>query len=411
MKCIVPQKNLVSALKIIKNSKALDKVEIDKETAIRVKFYEAENKIEFIASNVGVWVISTIDLSDFSKKKNPEEFFSIEDGGEIFVEGKNFISLMETFSNDCIIKFESNKIESSTKLEASIHKSDREGKKKKIGVLSVIEPKFFEETPPEENRKKVHVSAEVLIEAIKSVEFASDSDPARQYLWGVQIGIYDVDDITACATDTSRICYYDKKTKGRNENPVYVMPVKSSLVSAIKSFDPKHNVEINIGEKYTIMSQSNQIHGIPNVVKVGNESMIDWMTIRKAFEERCKIHIDVPRKPLLECLKTAMLTSGGRYGVRLFFDSKAKELKFSAENLDMDSNITSYLTETEPLSDDAFNSETQDSITFSAEYLREIISKYKSDKIKFRIQGTDQTVIISDDNEDFQYISTVIGKI
>jgi len=119
----------------------------------------------------------------------------------------------------------------------------------------------------------------------------------------------------------------------------------------------------------------------------------------------------VPRKPFLECLKTAMLTSGGRYGVRLFFDSKAKELKFSAENLDMDSNITSYLTETEPLSDDAFNAETQDSITFSAEYLREIISKYKSDKIKFRIQGTDQTVIISDDNEDFQYISTVIGKI
>ena len=85
MKCIVPQKNLVSALKIIKNSKALDKVEIDKETAIRVKFCESENKIEFIASNVGVWVISTIDLSDFSKKKNPEEFFSIEDGGEIFV--------------------------------------------------------------------------------------------------------------------------------------------------------------------------------------------------------------------------------------------------------------------------------------------------------------------------------------
>ena len=77
----------------------------------------------------------------------------------------------------------------------------------------------------------------------------------------------------------------------------------------------------------------------------------------------------------------------------------------------MDSNIDSYLKETVPLSGDDFNSETLDSVTFSAEYLKEIVSKYKSDKIKFKIQGTDQTVMIIDENEDFQYITTVLGKL
>lgn len=144
---------------------------------------------------------------------------------------------------------------------------------------------------------------------------------------------------------------------------------------------------------------------------MGDDAMPDWRAIVGSLSKRCRNTVDVPRKALLDCLKTATLTSGGRSGLRMCFNSKEGHVVISVDSVEDDCEIRSYMTETEPLEDDCFSGDIEESVTFRAEHLKEIVGKYKSDSIRFHLQGTDQSVIISDLNADFQYISSVIRSL
>lgn len=408
MKCKIPQKQLVAALKVIKNSKALGKIDKDEEICIRILFDKKENKVEFIASNIGVWVCSSVSISNFIKSKTPDEIFGVEEEGEIFLEAREFISLMETFPPDAILQMAVEMKKSVNNFTVSIIKSEKKGKKKSISLLSVIKPKFFDTSPPDEKRDRISIDGAALIEAVGSVEFASEADPSRQHLWGVQVEIFGNNDIAACTTDTYRICWFDKEGNVRSDNPTVVTPVKSSLVSALKSLDPKKTIHIDIGEKYSVVSQDDQWHGIPNAIQMGDDAMPDWRSIAGSLNKRCRKTVDVPRKALLDCLKTATLTSGGRSGLRICFNSKEGHVLISVDSIEDNCEIRSYMSETEPLDADCFNGDIEDSVTFRAEHLKEIVGKFKSDSIRFHIQGTDQAVMITDLNSDVEYISSVI---
>ena len=121
--------------------------------------------------------------------------------------------------------------------------------------------------------------------------------------------------------------------------------------------------------------------------------------------------INVPRVPLQDCIKTAFLTTSGRLGVRLCFDSDKEEVLFSADNIAIEGSVDSYMSERIPMDKKDFSEDVNASITFRAEHLKEITNKYKGDKVRFKIQGSDQSVIILDEKEDFVYLSSVIRQI
>jgi len=411
MKCKIPQKQLVAALKTIKTSKALGKFDNDEEICLMISLDKENNKVGFIASNIGVWVGSSIESSDFVKEDNPDEVFEVEEDGEIFVEAREFISLIETFPSDCILQMSREEKKEIDNFTVSILKSKQEGKKKSISFLSVIKPKFFETSPPEEKRKRITVSGKEISKAVNSVEFASEVDTSRQHLWGIQVEIFGEKDISACTTDTYRICWYDKEGTSRDGESKTVTPIKSSFVSALKCLDQKQDVHLDIGDKYTVLSQGGQWHGVPNAIQVGEDAMPEWRAIASSLKRRCRKHVDVPRKALLDCLKTATLTAGGRYGLRINFNSKEKHIVISVDSIGENCAVSSYMSETEPLDDECFSGEIEDSVTFRAEHLKEIVGKFGSDSIRFHLQGSDQTVMITDENEDFQYISSVVRSI
>ena len=99
MKCKIPQKKLASTLKVIKTSKALNKANLsnidrENEICLKISFNKEKNEIEFIASNIGVWVSMSVDASDFISYDDADEMFEVEESGEIFVESSEFISLI-----------------------------------------------------------------------------------------------------------------------------------------------------------------------------------------------------------------------------------------------------------------------------------------------------------------------------
>ena len=416
MKCKIPQKKLISALKVIKTSKALNKVNLSKidsenEICLNIIFDKEENKIKFIASNIGVWVGISIDAADFISYDDPEEVYKVEESGEVFVESSEFISLVETFPSDCLLDMFMEENDGMKHFTVSILNSKQKGKKKSATFLSVIRPKFFEDNPPDEKRKIKIVDVESLVNAVNGVEFASELDPIRQHLWGIQLEIYGEKDIASCATDTLRLCWYDQEGIDRDEKPTIVTPIKSSLVSAVKNLDPKETVNVHIGKQYTILQQKGQWHGIPNAIQIGEDRMPEWRDLVRSIKARCRDFVDVPRKPLVNCLKSATASSAGRYGIRMIFDSSKKNVVFSVESIENNFDIRSHMTETEPLSDDCFGSEIRCTVSFRIEHLKEIVNKYKSDKIRFMMQGDNQTTMIIDQNASFQYISTVIRDI
>jgi len=411
MKCKIPQKQLVEALKVIKTSKALGKFDNDEEICIKISFNKEDNKVEFMASNIGVWVCSSVKYSDFSKEKNSDELFGVEESGEVFIEAREFISLIETFHKDNILIMEIDESGDVNRFTASSSDPSKKGKKKTVSFLSIFKPKFFETSPPDEKRKRVMVSGSAILEAVKSVEFASETDVSRMHLWGIQVEIFGEDDIATCSTDTYRICWFDKTGTSRKEDPTMVTPIKSSFLSALKCIDSKRGVNIDIGEKYTILSQEGQWHGIPNAIQIGKDSMPEWRSIADSLKHRCRKYVDIPRLPLQDCLKTATLTSGGRYGLRICFNSEKSNVFMSADNIEDDYSISSYMSETEPLDAKCFSEDIECSVTFRAEHLKEIIGKFKSDSVRFYLQDTDQTVIVVDENEDFQYISSVVRSL
>jgi len=409
MKCFVSKELLVSSLKIIKASKAMDKVNLGKsetnnEICLKVSFDKDENKIVFLSSNIGVWVSSII----LGSSLKIEEVFAVEESGEIYLESKNFISLIETFPEDSVIQLET--LTGSTDLNASIYKTDKKGKTKNIVFPSMIKPNFFSESPPNEDRKVVKVSANSLVEAINCVEFASDSDPVRQHLWGVNLEIYGHNEIASCSTDTHRLCWFDTKGIDRNSEPIVFTPIKSSLVSCIKSLDKEKPVIIRIGSRYSVLEQDNQWHGIPNTMQIGDDVMPAWRSIVKALKGKCNYYVDIPRKGLSDCLKTVSV-SGGKFYAKIIFDYSEENYSVSLNSFDGNSTFKCLIEEKEPLKKENFSCDFKISVSFLTDLLREVVNKYKSDYIRFYLQGDDQSVIIVDEKESYQYLSTVVRDV
>jgi len=410
MKFKVRQEELVEALNVIKNSKSFGK---SSKGEVQSLFIKVENdKITFAAMNLLVWVKSFIFESDYDDVSNKDECFSVESNGSIFVNGEEFVNLTNTYQKGSILDIELNKDENGNKYLTVICSNLKKKGRKKTSKFLSVDPEYFEENPPEEERESVFVSTGFLKKAVESVEFASSSNDDTQHLGGVQVEIYGDSDISAFATDRTKICWYDSKGYDRKEEYINVFnPVKASFVSALKTLKDSEETVINIGKRYTILEQKHAIHGVPNVVIDDDEkeSMPDWRKIASSQNDSFKTIVKLPLDFILNCIKTANSTSCSKYGLRIHFDSKEQSVVVSFNTIE-DGSVQGVLyEEVEPLPDGSFEGEEIDGdIVIILDNIKDIMTKYSGENVIFKITDCFGTPIqIESAGESFKLITGV----
>jgi DNA polymerase III sliding clamp (beta) subunit (PCNA family) len=419
MKFKVRQNELINALKIIKNSKAFTRSDDENSSNLLIKANKESNQVEFIASNLEIWAGAFLNEKIFSKEEDIKSLFSVDGDGKVFVNIYEFIDVMYTYPPNFIIEFETiEKMGGKEKkskllyLEASCVKGKK--KTKKTGFL-FREPKIFEETPPEETRENIgNIKVKDLFDAVNSVEFASGADDREKFLWGVQVELYK-DGINAVATDRNRVCYYMGKTE--KEDGITLCPFKAGFYTALKNLLETEPVDFEIGQRRTIIRQKGiQWHSFPNIVFGEKENMPDWRSLLEKFSQEDRVSIEIPKRVIIQSIDTALSASGGKFGMKMEFDSEAEEIKFSVKKIEIGGVINSMYEETEELLKNKFSfkesdREIKDGIIVSIESLKEIVSRSKGENIIFKVLDNKSPILISNDgNTNLGYICGVITE-
>lgn len=413
MKFKVCHSEMKKALEIIRNSKALNKASDDEGSVILIKVQD--ESVNLLASNFGVWANAKIEKRTDSD--DDQEVFEIEQEGEVFVEGNDFINMILQLPKNSDLIFEKEEKESDDGEKENILKLtcvEKNSKKKSRSCTFLItEPSFFENEPPEEEREECKLDNPVFLsDAVNSTEFVSSNDDKKQYLWGVNILVYGPDDIAACASDKVRITWYDRKGYNRDEEPLFnFTPIKSSLVAALKVLNPAEDLNIEIGERYTILRQNNQWHGIPNAIEGGDgENLPNWRVITQTMEDNCNHEVKIPRETLCEFVKAATSSSCGKYGIQIHFDLPDKKYWLSVNQTSGGAVLKSTYKIEESINDENIikGEDLDDSITLALEGFKEIINKYRSEFLVFKLIDCTNAVQIIDEDANFRYITSVV---
>lgn len=411
MKFSIRKEELEMALKVIKDSKALSKINDDVGTSSILIEVNAEDQVlKLISTNYHVWCIATLDATTFADYDvELSGFFNMEESGEVFIDGFDFINVVSGYPQDSMIHFTTSQKdgEVETRYLEGIVKTKR-GKKIKNSFMTRT-PEFFQKDPPEEERKTYTVPAKALYEAVNAVEFVSGTEDSHKHLWGVQIEIYD-DEVAAMATDKKRICYYDIRGEGRSdlENGVTCVPIKLPLTAALKNMRMADTIEISIGQKKTVLKQEWQTHVLPNVT-FSNQKLPDWREFaRKLNSDNERVNINLPKKSIEGCVKRAMLSSGGYYGIKIVINTDEKNVEFSIQKVEESGVIQSKYSETEPLEDEQFSGRMVETVVLTTDNLKDIISKSRSETITFRLKDGTSPMQIVNAEDHFGYIASTV---
>ena len=410
MKFKVSQEDLLRSISVIKNSKALGKIEDEDGAAILIeaKKHKNDDVLSLTSTNVGIWSGSSIHSGKKEFKDEDDIDLFIENEGRFFLDGHYFINIINSLPPYGYLEFELNTKEEGEKSHLVCSwKSKKKKRSKKMRGITEVVPTFFEERPPREHREEVSISTADLCEAVKGVEFASGTEETKQTLWGIQIEVYD-DGIAACATDKTRICWYDKNGYAKREkDPAVFIPIKPCIVAILGSLNSSSPVHVEIGERYTIIKQNDQWHGLPNALQSGEDLMPDWREIIEKSIDSCKISVIVDKQILMDSVKAGTGTHCGKFGLRIDFDSENNEMKCSADEIEDGFKLISYGKDIDLLEDGAFSGEPFiDGFTFSIDTLTDILSKYDGDKIEFKIQDKESPVQILCEKSPIGYMAT-----
>jgi DNA polymerase III sliding clamp (beta) subunit (PCNA family) len=422
MKFQVRQNELEKALNRIKTSKALGRPEEENFSSILIqaKKENEKNKIFFISSNTSAWASSVISQEYFEtiSGDDHEKYFSIEEEGEVFVDGHTLINIINAYPQGININFEVKTDKSKDgseiirNLVTSFSQKMPNGKnQKRTNKYLIKEPSYFSAQPPQEERKEIKVSCKKFEDAILSVEFASSTDEKHRQLWGCFVEIHDDGDVSACATDKSKICWYDTEGLDRpdSEKAFKINPIKTTLVAAIKSLDSSKELTIKSGEKFIILQQDDQWHGIPtiNVISEASDSDFKWREISKNISDLQEVTFKIPRKTLAECVKTSTATLGSKYGMKINFNSEQKKVNFSVQKIEGGGIVNSDELEME-LDDSQIIGETNTSIFLTIDSLKEVVTRYSSEDILVRLKDNDTPIEFISEKNNFRYITATV---
>ena len=420
MKFTVRQHELTKALSVIKNSAAMLKLSDSSSTiwlSIKTKKEEGGDIIEFLANNSSVWAGSSIDKNCFTDidEMQLKDNFNVEEDGIILVDSTSFLGKIFAYPKDAIMTFHvvSKKGKNDSEPGKFLQVVSQIGKKKKqveSGFL-VKEDTHSEPKPRNEERKKITTQAGKLFEAVKSVEFAAGTQREEQFLSGCKVEFYDNgDDISTSATDRSRICWYDTKARQkREEEPVVVVPIKESFFSAIKNLDMADPVDILIGNEQTIIEQKHQWHAVPNIIDA--ESLPDWRDVVKRLAEEDRMSLKLPKTDVLDFIKRALTESSSKFGIKLSFDAQEKLITLAIQKIGNDNVLYSYHKEKIWLDDEDCCGDLKDTrILLTIENIRDIVSRYSSEKITFKIKDNSLPVEVLSEQDKFEYITSTVQQ-
>jgi len=394
MKFSIVKKELKKYLDNIKKSRAFSKTD----DYVVLKIVVKDGSVDFICSNIGIWACSSI-----------VDNVEIESDGEVYVDGTNFINIVETYPQDAMLVFSEEK-EKDGKVRLLLQYTDR--KQEKQSAFLLITPDYFEDAPPNEDQKEVVVDTKSFVQAAKAVGFASSSHELERWMWGALIEVYDTDDISAFATDRSRIAWYDPKgfDYKRDKEFRLLNPIYPCLYPVLDCLDIKKDTQITYGENYTILKQDSQWHAIPNAIESRNEDDVlpDWRVLHKHLLEAIQTKISINKKALLQCIKTASYTSCKKYGLRFFIDTDNKEIVLAVDSTEVGGILKSYHKEKYTIDDNDISGEAfKGEIMMSVNSLKEDIEQINSDKITFCLIDDNSPMIIhGDESEHLKIIAT-----
>jgi len=383
------QNGIMSALNIVKGSKAFGKIIPEKDPILKIEV--KKTKVTISATSGVCWCSSSILSSSYDK-----EFFSIESEGEVLIDGNSFIDMISTYKDDGLIHFFLKEENKGNVLIAEW----KSGKRKKTSSFLVNISEIFEEIHIKDKMSSLEVSPRFLKEAIEKVEFASSTEEETQFLWCVRIEVFDKCDISACAGDRKRISWFDPVSLDRDKEPQHVLfPTKDFILPVIKSLDLSSKVMISYGENYTTIKQDAQEHILPNV-RVDQEPLENWRQITKEATDRIKTKIKIKRKNLSNCIKASTISEFGRYGVLLQIDTENGEIVFSEEGFDNQTHVKVSHKETEPLENEEIEGDPfVGEMVIPLDSFRDIVGKCKDEYIVLSVFESNRPVIISGSGE------------
>ena len=405
MKFKISKKILKKNFDNIKKSKAFSKSE---DNGVILKISALDDTLTLLCSNTGIWACSVInnDMYDDSE-------FSIIKNGDIYIEGSNFINIVNTYP-DGVLDFSTEKEDDGkNRLVLNYQKSNQKKQSAFLiiatGTLKDNNNFYFDEEPPKEERKETIVNTRMLKEASQSVGFASSTNELEGWMWGVMIEIYSQDDIAAYATDRSRIAWYDEKGTERAETPISLKPIYTCLKSILPCFDEEENTKIEYGDNYIILSQSNQWHGIPNAQEVINsgDKLPEWRNIHNKIKQSVQTEITLNKEKILNCIQTASYASCKKHGLRISIDTNKKNIELAVDSTEVGGILRSYHKESFDIEDkDISGQPFSNNIFMPVDKLKEALSQYKSDTIKISLIDENSPIIIEGDETESVHLIT-----
>lgn len=418
MKFHVRQNEIQNALNVIKTSKALGKPDEELFSTIKIETLQenGKNRIRFTATNTIAWASSSLTDEYFEElfgQEDYKEIFNVESYDKVYVDGHTLINVISGYPDNAIIHFDiAKKKKGDDEISNLVCECSRNNKReKKKSTFLVKVPSFFQEQPPDENREKTTLPARELIDAAMSVEFASSTDDKDREFWGIFLEIRG-SDVSSCATDKQRICWYDKEGLSRDISGECFKfnPIKPILVAALKGIDSKKELTIERGDKFTILRQDDRWHAIPNVIKTAqmdDDSEFDWRKVAKGVHDAMEASVRIPRKTLKECAKLASSAGGGDFGIRIHFDTKNKKTHFAVEKIEGGGVSCSHEEEI-ILEDNQFDGEIDETIILAINSISEIANRYNCDQIIFRVKDNQTPIEMLSEKDHFRFITGTV---
>lgn len=395
-------KKIKSAKTFVADDESLSAILLD------VKTDESGSSLKITSRNDACWsqfVLNDNDFVDYGKDKDKN--WNVKDGGKIFVNGVSFIDRIVAAPKDTVITFklEENK-EKGSHLKSKYRTET--GKNVTSGFM-LLKPKYFEEDPIEEERKTITIKASHLIDAVDSVCFATkgQADDSDQFLWGCNLNISDDEKISSSGSNRKRICVYGETPSDKNTE---LHPVAGFLLPVIKNLVPVDDVDLEVGEKSTIITQGNHSYMIPNVNDL--DKIPDYNSIVDNNRENVKVKIRMNRKELLDCVKSVGLVSEG---MKITIDPKNSNIVFSSEKINESGSIQAVHEEEKELGkaeleviDDSYEG---DSYRFSVEFFKDVLQKISDDYIDVFFGDSESPVHFESDNSRIKYLQCSLSGI
>jgi len=422
MKFHVRQNELAKALNRLKVSKAIGKPEEEEFSTmlIQAKKENGKNVLKFTVTNTTAWASTSISQDYFEGLVGDDhnKLFDVEEEGELFVDGHPLINLINAYPESINVNFtvqsskNSDGKDEAKNLITSFSQKLSNGKtQKRTNQYLIKSPSYFNANPPDEDRKEVSIGADKLEKAIMAVEFASSMDEKHRQFWGCFLEIYS-DSVACCATDKSKICWFDREGLERDkekESPFTVSPIKTTLVAAIKALSLDKPVTVRSGSKFIILEQDDQWHAIPSVqFGLDDETEVfDWRTISNNVSDTQEASFTIPRKTLLDCVKTSTATLGGKFGIKIRLNTENKKIIFSVQRIEGGGVVNSDELDLE-LDDSQVTGDVDITIILTIDSIKEIATRYSSEDVVLRVKDNDFPVEFVSSKDPFRYITATV---